>query len=362
MITETFFELIQVSIGNRKSLSVSPSDEEWHALFLMAQEQAVLGIAFHALEILSPKEQRPSIPLLYEWIAISESIRKRNLILNNHCEEIQQELCNKGVRSSILKGQGIAKYYDKELSALRQPGDLDVYVDCGRKKAIEIAKELQGEPVDWDYKHLQLRLWDDVEIEIHYRVEIIFDIIKNIRLQKWFKENEILMYEKHCDLITPCVQYNLFYIILHIYRHFLTEGVGLRQVMDYYFVLKVSSETAKLDKCFDDKREIQRVLHLFGINKFAEGVMWILGEVFAMNPNLMICKPSEKEGRFILQQIMNGGNFGHYDSRINHRGGSMSYMTNVIRHSFHIISRYPLETIRKPIWMVWHKCWKLTRW
>ena len=201
MITETFFELIQVSIGNRKSLSVSPSDEEWHALFLMAQEQAVLGIAFHALEILSPKEQRPSIPLLYEWIAISESIRKRNLILNNHCEEIQQELCNKGVRSSILKGQGIAKYYDKELSALRQPGDIDVYVDCGRKKAIEIAKELQGEPVDWDYKHLQLRLWDDVEIEIHYRVEIIFDIIKNIRLQKWFKENEILMYEKHCDLI-----------------------------------------------------------------------------------------------------------------------------------------------------------------
>lgn len=361
MLAESFFELIQVSIGNRDRLSRTPSAEEWQSLFLMAQTQAVSGIVFHALDILSKnKEQRPPLPLLYEWIGISESIRKRNLVLNNHCKEIQHELSNKGVRSSILKGQGVAKYYDKELSALRQPGDIDVYVDCGREKAIEIAKEWQREPVDLDYKHLHLHLWDDVEIEMHYRVEVLLNLVKNVRLQKWFQKHQDAIHGsrfkvQNGEMATPTVEFNVFYILLHIYRHFLFEGVGLRQIIDYYFVLvKVRGERLKV-------KEYTEAVKEFGMTKFAKGLMWVMQETLNIPKEWMLWEPDEKEGRFILQQIMEGGNFGHYDSRINHKGGGMVYVTNVIRHNFHIFTHYPSDTIWAPVWLVWHKCWKLTR-
>ena len=356
-----FYELIQVALGNKDRLSETPSETEWCKLYDIAQEQAVAGLAFIALDKLSMHGQKPPLDLLFEWIGLSEQIKQRNAIMNIRCEELQQRLTEEGFRSSILKGQGVAKYYDKGLCSLRQPGDIDVFIDCGRKKAIEIAKEWLGEPVDWDYKHLHLRLWDDVEIEMHYRVEVLLNLVKNVRLQKWFKAHEDDIFENQDGMVTPTVEFNVFYILLHIYRHFLFEGVGLRQFMDYYFVLKKYNEPPNYNSDLNRSCIANDAIKEFGMERFACGVMWVLGEVFAMNPNMMICEPSEKEGRFILHKIMDGGNFGHYDPQINHKGGGMAYVTNVIRHNFHIFTHYPSDTIWAPVWLVWHKCWKLTQ-
>ena len=347
-----FFELIQLTLGKRTVLSKTPTKEKWLALFEIAQIQAIAGIIIHGLEKLKDQGQKPPLDLLLEWIGLSEQIRSRNSLLNTKCIEIQQLLSDRNIKSSILKGQAVATYYDKELQLLRQSGDIDVYVDCGRKKSIALAEELQKEKVHWDYKHLQLHLCEDVEVEVHYRVEVLFNLQKNKRLQRWFKKHEEWLYCQEDGLTKPDVRFDLFYVLLHIYRHFLHEGVGLRQVIDYYFVLKAG---------VGHKGTTVETLRQFGMMRFTQGLMWIMQNVLGLERKYLLCEPCEKEGHFILQQIMLGGNFGKYDSRNGHIGGKLGYVHQVIKHNLHLLRHYPGDVIWAPVWIVWHKLWKIAR-
>ncbi len=383
---ELFFELLQVAVGQRGSLSHAPSEEEWRELFGMARKQAVLGVCFHAVQQLHDFGQRPPQPLIYEWFSIAETIRKSNEQLTKRCLKLQEKLAEEGIRSSILKGQGIVTYYDKELSVCRQPGDIDVYVDCGFERAIQFAHDCGQKDVDWDYKHLHLDVFRGTEVEMHYRVEVLLNLIRNRKLQRWFKEHESGIYglaeitegslrskskekfeekieEKHLEnikeksgsvgLVMPAVEFNLFYILLHIYRHFLYEGVGLRQIMDYYFTLKnAHAENAEItERITSSKKECQYMdligtLKTFGMMRFAKGLMWVMQTVMAMPEEWMPWEPDRKEGEYILRQVMRGGNFGHHDERlVNRPKGKVHTVIAVTKHNLHLLWHYPSEVI-----------------
>lgn len=383
-----FFELLQVALGNRERLSSVPSTKEWAEIYGESERQAVTGILLHGIERL-PAEQRPPQVLLLQWIGLGQVIEQRNRVMDMRCLELLRKLNDYGLRGTLLKGQGIAKIYRNDnvdlddddnqefedsrikptkadktdsLAALRQPGDIDVYVDCGLKGALKFAKSTGQNDIEWDYKHLHLNIWDDTEVEMHYRVEVLLNLWKNRRLQKWFKkhENEIFnlndnLNRKTNGFVTPTVEFNVFYILLHIYRHFLYEGVGLRQIVDYYFVLrKVQGSRFKVQEYIDAVRE-------FGMEKFAKGLMWVMKEALGMPREWMLWEPDQKEGEYILKQVMTGGNFGHHDKRLNHGGGKLGAVKAILTHNFHLVTHYPSDVIWAPVWIVWHKLWKVTR-
>ena len=412
-----FFELMQVALGRRSILNKMPSEQEWQELFDMSEKQAVAGMAMAALEKLSKKGQKPPMDLLYEWIGLSEQIRQENLRQNRYCKQLQCELGEAGLRSSILKGQGILLLYDECLRELRQSGDIDVYVDCGLKGAIEIARQFGVDKPQWDYKHLHLDVFEDAEVEMHYRVEVLLNLWKNRKLQKWFRahteevfgpaeikeiaEINPLDSEGHtenaesteidsttnftndtnyspaestehaerfspaeikeiAEIITPTVEFNVFYILLHIYRHFLYEGVGMRQIIDYYFVLKNLNNGLNFNSNTNltDSYAVKAVGE-FGLERFAKGLMWVMQEALGMPREWMLWGPDEKEGRLILDEVMAGGNFGHHDNRLTHEGGKLNTVKQVCKHNWHLMSHYPADVIWAPGWFVWHKCWKL---
>lgn len=382
------FELLQVALGKRDRLSHILSMDEWSSLFAEAQKQSMVGIAFEGVQKL-PKEQWPPQALLFKWIGTTEIIKQRNALLDKQCVKLQKRFHDVGVRSSILKGQGMARLYEaypqplpigkdgespkgNGLGMLRQPGDIDIYVDCGRVRLFEIvdSSEFRGDRQsedknrkslirDWDYKHLHLDVFKDTEVEVHYRVEVLLNLCKNRKLQRWFKEHEELLFSQNGDLIMPTIEFNRFYILLHIYRHFLYEGVGLRQLLDYYFVLRRPTPDPSL-KGGESQIELTKLLKTFGMWKFARGVMWVLQEVFGLEKEYMICEPLECEGRFILSEVMAGGNFGHHDERLlSEKGGKLQTLKKVIKHNAHLMRHYPAEILWPPIWFVWHKCWKM---
>lgn len=348
-----FLELLQVLTKKKIKLSQTPSDDVWQQLFVIAQKQALTGVCFAAVKRLYQQGQVPPKDVLFKWIAAAETIKQRNSKLNDQCRKLQNKFREKGIRSSILKGQGIAKYYDQkdDLAFLRQPGDIDIYVDCGRKRALQLVESYGFEHVEWDYKHLHFNVFKDTEVEMHYRVEVLLNLWKNRRLQRWFKEHENLLFEEKDGIVSPTLEFNLFYILLHIYRHFLYEGVGMRQLMDYYYVLNSSAGIA-------NSTEIADTFKLFGMLRFAQGVMWIMKEVFGMEEILMVCKPLEKEGHFILDEVMKGGNFGHHDARLGKHGGKWQEVRRIIRHNAHLLAHYPADVIWSPVWVLWHWCWK----
>lgn len=367
-----FFELLQVALGNRERLSHVPTPEDWMGVYDESERQAVTGILLHGIDRL-PVEQRPPQDILLQWIGVGQMIEQRNHLMDKRCIELLTKLKDAGLTPTILKGQGIAQLYGKELRPLRQSGDIDVFVDCGQKKALAFAESQGQEKVEWDYKHLHLHLWDDTEIEMHYRVEVLLNLRKNRKLQKWFKEHETELFAHANDnlnanlnlkantnltndtnrFVTPTVEFNVFYILLHIYRHFLYEGVGFRQIIDYYFVLKNLNDNLNVNESYAYK-----AVREFGMTRFAKGLMWVMHEALGMQRDWMLWEPDEKEGRYILKQVMRGGNFGHHDERLKHYGGKLGAVKAILTHNMHLLTHYPSDVIWAPVWIVWHKLWK----
>ena len=382
------FELLQIALGKRDRLSHVPSKDEWRDLFADAQKQSVVGIAFAGVQRL-PEEQWPPRALLFEWIGAAESIKQRNATIDRQCVKLQKRFGEAGIRSSILKGQGVARYYNDrpsssiinenpdhnssrigesenstlhELSSLRQPGDIDVFVDCGRERALQFAHDCGMREVRWDYKHLHLHVFKDTEVEVHYRVEVLLNLWKNWKLQKWLKDHEDMLFSQNGDLVTPTVEFNRFYILLHIYRHFLYEGVGLRQLMDYYFVLNSLTPSPSPKGEGSSQIGLTKLLRQFGMWKFARGVMWVLQEAFGLEKEYMLGEPLESEGRFILSEVMAGGNFGHHDKRLSSdKRGKLQTVKKVVKHNAHLMRHDPAEIIWPPLWFVWHRWWKWSR-
>ena len=117
-----FFELLQVALGRRERLSSTPTEREWTELFEMSQKQAVAGVAFEGVERLQPQIPRE---LLLQWFAISEQIKKRNILMNQRAVEVTRIFADAGFRSCILKGQGNNLLYPNPY--VRNSGDIDIF-------------------------------------------------------------------------------------------------------------------------------------------------------------------------------------------------------------------------------------------
>ena len=411
-MNDSFFELIRVAIGNKVCLSRVPSAAEWNALYSLSVKQAVAGVCFCGVQRL-PKEQLVEMPvrLKLQWFALATQIQQRNEQMNRRCVEVQRMLAKEGMRSSILKGQSIAVLYDLNLDLnlnkddnrdyknnlnlglYRQCGDIDIYVPCGMEKALKWCRERYGD-VDFDYINAHVPVFKDVEVELHWRVQSMTNLFKNRKLQRWLEREEtkemILggkadmkpsesLQSSETSITVPSLEFNAFYLMLHCYHHVFESGLGLRQLMDYYFLLMAIHGThgehgLEMTKFSDGNSDhgfnglngdanaianVNRLFKEFGMERFVGAVMWIMQEVFGLERERMLCEPDEKEGRYILDEVMAGGNFGHHDERIRKVGkGKWQSVFANLQHAIHVLRRYPQEALWMPVWMVYHFVWK----
>lgn len=310
---ELFYELVQIALGQRETLSHKPSDNEWGELFTWSQKQAVSGVVLIALDKLTRQRQKPPMNLLLEWIGLSEKIKVQNQLLNKRCGEITKQFADAGFRTCILKGQGNALMYSDPLS--RNSGDIDLWVDGSRKEICDFVFSKCPDAEDGDM-HIEAPFFKDVVVEVHY-----FPRYSNVpkydkRLQVWFKEKSEAQFTNRVKLspgsaeyvCVPTVQFNAVQQMSHIMGHFFVEGIGLRQFIDYFYVLKKLNE----ENCSDNFEELFESL---GMLKFARGVMWVEKEVLGLDDKYLLTSPDERLGKVILKEIEEGGNFGHHDKR-----------------------------------------------
>lgn len=360
-IDTLFFELIRVAIGTQDSLSRLPSDKEWKALYNMAMKQSLVGVCFAALQRLGADADdgftRIGISeILYlTWMGMAAKIQLKNQTVDGQCVALQKQFSDDGLRSSILKGQGIGQLYAKHLRGLRQSGDIDLYVDCGRDRTLAYLQSLGMKNLDWDYVHAHAPFYQDTQVEVHYRVGAVRNVWKNRSLQSFWKENEKEFFVGHTTLtcgniICPSERMHLFFLIHHAYRHLITGGIGLRQIMDIFFVLQ------HRDMAHDEwlKKQVKD----FGMKEFCEAMIWVMHEAFDMNTIDAPWIRNDDEGRFLLHEIMIGGNFGNDNKRF---GGGMSKgatLIQITKRNIHLMHHYGSDAIAAPLYYVWHYCWK----
>lgn len=347
-INNLFFELIRVAIGTQDTLSRPPSAKEWHSLYDMAKKQSLVGICFSALQMLTkisgPQTQNLDEMLYLRWMGMAAKIQQRNEVMNRQCVELQKRLSADGFRSCILKGQGNATIYPQHLKGLRQSGDIDVWIDAPRERILEYVSSIC--PTDNAGElHVGLHIFPDTEVEVHFTPSIASGRKTNQRLQEWFEEQKStcfsnkIIFADGLEIVIPTRDFNLVYLMHHIFRHYMYEGVGLRQMLDYYFVLQSANE--------NQNENLLKTLSSLGLKTFAEAVMYVMREVFAMDEHYMICPIDETRGRRLLEVIMEGGNFGHSTEKYKITGWDkpLSRLSRYVRRNLFMLWDYPEKVI-----------------
>ena len=440
-----FFDFLRFCIGSAKEIPDSLKEADWKELYAIAQKQALLGVLFHGIRQL-PKQLAPEQKLLMQWMVMAEQIRKQNIRLFQNSVKVCQNFENEGFANCILKGQGNALLYPNPY--MRTPGDIDIYLSGGRRKIMKYVNQVCPNQV-MRYHHVDFPVMKTA-IEVHFTPSYMFCPIHNRRMQKWFEEvmgeqcnHRVSLPDGYGEIHVPQVSFNVIYILSHLYRHIFTEGIGLRQLLDYYYVVcdfckvyqissnhlsnfsnhpvplskegstfspspsssgsgdvtalrcseplrskdggpsKVSPGCAGWDRldaigdttsaCSLDAGSssfsacssvaldvVQRELKHLELWKFAGAVMFVMKEVFGLSEDRMIAPMDEKEGRFLLDEIMRGGNFGQYDDRMGSKVGESKihrYFRMNLRN-LRFVKHYPTEALSEPLFRTWFAAWK----
>ena len=353
-----FFEFLRFCIGSAKEIPDSLKEADWKELYAIAKKQALLGVLFYGIQRL-PKELAPEQKLLMQWMVMAEMIRKQNIRLFLDSVKVCKNFENKGFANCILKGQGNALLYPDPY--MRTPGDIDIYLSGGRRKIMKYVDQVCPNQV-MRYHHVDFPVMKTA-IEVHFTPSYMFFPIHNSRMQKRFKEvmdllcsNVVTLPDGYGEITVPTMSFNVIYILSHLYRHVFTEGIGLRQLIDYYFVL-VKSEERRVKNL----TALQRELKYLGLWKFVRAVMYVLHETSGLSEEKMIAPMDEKRGKLLLAEILNGGNFGQHFTKYGHftqQGTAKKYFLKIWRN-MHFVRYYPAEALCEPIFRTWHFFWRL---
>ena len=388
-------------------------------------------------------------------------LEKANVRLNDAAIQVSEWFRKKGFRTCILKGQGNALMYPNPYS--RTPGDIDIWVEGEDKRVISFVRSISPHEKAC-YHHIEFPSYKGVEVEVHYRPSFLLCFWHNRKLQKYYervKEEQFshrVMLGEQGEIAIPTVEFNLIFQLTHIFSHLMNEGIGLRQLVDYYYVLcdfykvyqksskitpslftlkegdfsnhpvnfahhpaplskegatfspppsspgsgdvtallgarnryalrladhqrstpdsagwdhrdaigEMTSATASTDSSATAARSsstaidrVQEELKELGLWMFAGGIMYIMQEVFGMPASRLIVPPNEKYGKFVLNEVLEAGNFGKHDARNRFGRSQLGHNLQRVYRDIRLVRYFPGEALCEPIFRTWHFFWRM---
>ena len=431
-----FFDFLRFCIGSAKEIPNSLKEVDWQEIYAIAKKQCLVGVLFDGIKKLPAEHVGMKKELLLQWMAESQMLEKANVRLNDAAIQVSEWFWKKGFRTCILKGQGNALMYPNPYS--RTPGDIDIWVEGGDKRVISFVRSISPHEKAC-YHHIEFPSYKGVEVEVHYRPSFLLCFWHNRKLQKYYervKEEQFshrVMLGEQGEIAIPTVEFNLIFQLTHIFSHLMNEGIGLRQLVDYYYVIcnfykvyqNFSNPSVSLSKgsstfspspsssgsgdvtapsrCSEplrskdggpkrsspncagwDRRDaigdmtfataarssfaanssaaidrVQKELKELGLWKFAGGIMYIMQEVFGMPASRLIVPPNEKYGRFVLNEVLEAGNFGKHDARNRFGRSKLGHNLQRVYRDMRLVKFFPAEALCEPLFRTWHFFWRL---
>ena len=419
-----FFEFLRFCIGTVQEVPSSLKGADWRMLYAMARKQCLVGVLFDGIKRL-PADVGMDKGLLFQWMAQNQTLRKANARLDKAAVEVAEWFGRKGFRTCVLKGQGNALLYPPGME--RTPGDIDLWVDGGDRKVVSFVRSLSPDEKVC-YHHIGFPEYNGVEVEVHFRPSFLFCFRHNRRLQEYYERvmdeqfaHKVKLGEQG-DVAVPKAEFNLIFQLTHIFTHLMNEGIGLRQLLDYFFLLKNTDFIGNTDgdgfllntDCTDntdkvggntdgdvfllntdftddtdrivgnadgdgflvntdftdntdriggnadgvDRRLLQDELRRLGLWEFAGAVMYIMKEVFGLEDNRLIVPPDVKRGRLVLKEVLEAGNFGQYDKRNWFGHSALGHNLQRLYRDMRLVRYFPEEALSEPFFRIWHFFWR----
>lgn len=308
--------LLRVALGVQDGLDTPLSRDEWHMALEEARKQAILGLVWCAIQRL-PREAQPCLEDRLDWMHYASKIVQHNERLERLYGSLTAELAADGIHACIFKGQTLTKTWPEPLRPFRQCGDIDVWTTCGYPATIAWAR-VREKDVRITPKHVSIHIGADKafdsaiaekELRSEEEVELHFSpasLAAGEASPMWqFCEAHIAdwQYDEVGQYFYPTVAFDRVYLLHHAFRHFLRIGIGIRHIVDLYFLCRVPMT-------MEEREELGQMMDRLRIRQFASGVMWVLHTQLGLERASLWCRPDEKEGRMLLEQVMRTGNFG----------------------------------------------------
>lgn len=328
----TLCALLQTALGSIPEQKVELKAEEWWALHNLAAKQSLLGIVFFAVERLGLGETGQIPKELYlKWFYEAEGVKSLNKLHYELSAKLTKLFAEHGEKSVILKGQANSRLYPDKL--IRQTGDVDVWIGGGRERIVVLLSDM-GLLANIRISSHDVAIPKDVfgaDVEVHFDyIQSLHNPFANRQLRNILSceiEKSVIVEEGYR---VPTGKFALMMQLSHIYKHFLGQGVGLRQIVDYCVLLRTVSES--------DRTEVSSKLRVAGLWRFAGALMWVLSECLNLDKRYLLCPPDSDRGRVLLREILLDGNFGKYAVR--KKGGVFCWW---VRNRLRLIRLLPFD-------------------
>lgn len=373
MNVDIYLDFLRYSLNDNLPVPSSIGKMNWQGLLEFAKEQAIVGI--YARRILFANNQlnecnwqgnKPDEDEVMEWMGEVAKLRKRNHLLFEKSAEIAKKFKDDGFDCCILKGQGNALYYP--VPDLRTSGDIDIWVGKKNESVKFLRKEIllyvrkDFPKAEMVYQHIEYPLYNNVPVEVHFHATYLNNPFHNRNLQSYLSQQFSLL-SKHIvsykdgeirySFPAPIDSFNRLFELCHIMHHYFDEGIGLRQLIDYYYLLsKGFTQEEKESDC--------SLLIQYGMYKFAAAVMYIMENVLGLSEQYLLMPPDCNAGRRLLADIINGGNFGKFNKAFEHNNNHIN-PSRFFYKSFHnlsLVKYYPSEVLWEPLFRTWHFLWR----
>ena len=320
-------DFLRYSLNEDSPVPDSVSDIDWDELLLFGRKQAIAGVLYHGLARMGDSAHKPSSATILKWYATYAAIKKANMQVYRDASALTTGLYRDFlVKSCVLKGQGNALMYPDPY--MRTSGDIDIWcqirpeasADAGQTdvqtqrkhyfwtvdpeiaKLIKIARR-QDNKGEIGYHHIELNVMK-TPVELHFFPSFMGNIVHEKRLRRWFDDHKDEQFRNMVQLPdglgTICIPTNSFNVVFqlsHLMHHFFFEGIGLRQMIDYYYLLRRRLTPG-------EKQQVLGTLRHTGMLKFASAVMYIMRDVLGLDDEFLFVKPNERIGRLLTGSIL----------------------------------------------------------
>lgn len=329
-------------------------EKEWKEVMALGKEQAVIGLLERGIRVMPP-ESCPPKKLHIQTSMLSQKIALLNRKVDVASVNVEAMMEQEGFQCCILKGQGNALAYPDP--SARTPGDIDVWVAATPEQVVAFARKEMPDAKAC-YHHVEYVKCDGVKVELHYRPAFLNNPLYNSRLQKWFISEAATQCSHRVELPNgvgtvnvPTDAFNRIFQMAHIMNHVVHDGLGIRQLMDYYFLLRKGFT-------LEEQQHDVQLLRRLGLYNITAAVMYTLRQLFALPVEKMLVPPDRRRGRFLLKEVLEGGNFGHFSPQSLKARTRLKKNMLRMKRDIRLLTRFPSECLCEPMFRLWHYFWR----
>lgn len=349
---EIFFSLLRSGLyGAPVPEPELPDSIDWKDIAALAKKHAVQGIIIESVEFL-PERLCPSAETYAKMQRFALGLIQANAIIDKTVARLTDFFKPYGIHGVLLKGQGVARYYRKP--PMRHNGDIDFYVGKKNyKKAVAACNEKLVENKKDCFEtdqHFDFFI-GKIPIEIHRLATRVYSPLRNKRMQRWIVDQLEHSPDRRkltidgVEITLPSYDFDAIYIFYHGWRHFITGGIGLRQLCDWVMVFWSHYDDIDIERLVEN-------IHAFGITNGWKLFACIAVDHLGLPADKMpLYDPAfGKKSEKVLDEILAGGNFGFFSEAYVNLPASRSSLAYSLRkfrsaanYSFSLMPLMPVE-------------------